>query len=136
MTLKEFERLKAFMMMTTSSNDGEALNALRMANALIAKDNRNWQEVLEQLVSVTSEAKYEAQRAAAQPRAMSRTPDEINAALEFMLDALPPSSSFRSFMESLHAQWEARQYLTERQIEVLFNSYDKQSAGKAGWKSV
>lgn len=136
MTVKEFQRLKALMMMTTSAQDGEALNALRLANAMLVKDNRNWEEVLDQLVTVTTEAKLEEQKRAAAPGAMSKSPEEIEEALTYMLDHLRPGSSFLTFIQSLHAQWEAKSYLTQRQIEVLFNAYEKQSGGESGWKRV
>ena len=41
-----YDRLIKLMMMTTSSHDGECLNAIRMANARLAEENMNWEEIL------------------------------------------------------------------------------------------
>lgn len=40
------ERLTKLMAMTTSSNDGEALNAMRMANKIIKAAGTSWEELL------------------------------------------------------------------------------------------
>lgn len=42
MNIETFTKL---MMMTTSPHDGEALNAIRMANAMLNKHKLNWQDV-------------------------------------------------------------------------------------------
>jgi hypothetical protein len=39
-------RLSRLLAMTTSSHDGEALNAIRMANALLKRQGMTWGEVL------------------------------------------------------------------------------------------
>lgn len=39
-------RLSRLLGMTGSSHDGEALNAMRMANALLQKHRTNWAEIL------------------------------------------------------------------------------------------
>lgn len=40
------QRLVKFMMMTTSSNDSEALIAIRKANALLRVNNTDWSGIL------------------------------------------------------------------------------------------
>jgi hypothetical protein len=43
----DFEKLTKLMMMTTSNQDGEALNALRMANKILLQEKKNWADVLQ-----------------------------------------------------------------------------------------
>lgn len=40
------DKLIKFMMLTQSENDGEALNAMRMANKILKKENKTWVDVL------------------------------------------------------------------------------------------
>lgn len=42
---ESMERLSRLLAMTTSNHDGEALNAIRMANALLKKQGRTWDEI-------------------------------------------------------------------------------------------
>jgi hypothetical protein len=134
MDLKDFALLKKFMMMTTSSQDGEALAAIRKSNAILAKDNRNWQEVLDQVVSVSAAAS--GTTSAAPPGPMSKTPEEIQNALQFLLDKLQPGNTFRDFVLSLEEQFTNRAFLSQRQIEVLFKAYDRHAPKGAGWANV
>jgi len=47
MTPEDRVMLGKLMMMTTSTHDGEALNALRAANRILARHKLSWREVLE-----------------------------------------------------------------------------------------
>lgn len=39
-------KLIKFMMLTNSESEGEALNAIRMANKLLKKEGKTWEEVI------------------------------------------------------------------------------------------
>jgi len=122
------------MMMTTSNSDGEALTALRKANALLAEANVNWEEFLK-LVGTSN--------AVTAPKSKQPTPpwedgdgfhnvgpsgikytdaDEINALFEKAFAKTRPTSSFREFLESVHGWWEANGFLTEKQYFAIRKS--------------
>ena len=46
MTEQERSKLKKLMALTTSENDGEALNALRAANRILARNDLSWEDLL------------------------------------------------------------------------------------------
>ncbi len=46
MDSKTIDRLLKLLALTTSEADGEALNAIRMANALLKKNNLQWADIL------------------------------------------------------------------------------------------
>lgn len=132
------------MMMTTSENDGEALNALRMANAQLAAANINWEEFLT-LVGTTNTSV--AEKSAPPPRSSNRSkapwedddeesfsdvgrnakghytdPDDINRLFELAFRKTPQGSGFRRFLDSVHEWWEANEFLTEKQYEAVRKS--------------
>jgi hypothetical protein len=116
MTATEFEKFIKLMMMTTSSQDYEALSAMRKANALLAGMNRNWEEVLRGKVSVKGGEGYQ------QPfNNFTKHDDarEIDPWFEKLLREVSPSSSFREFVEDVHKYWEQRGYLTEAQYRAI-----------------
>ena len=42
----DYKMFLKLMSLTTSSFDGEALNAIRMANAVLARTNQTWEDLL------------------------------------------------------------------------------------------
>lgn len=52
MTPAEYRRLRKFMMQTTSSNDAEALQALRRANEVLRHHDYDWNAAFDRLVRV------------------------------------------------------------------------------------
>jgi hypothetical protein len=127
------------MMKTTSTNDNEALVALRKANAMLAEANVNWEEFL----TVIGSTKDVAQSA----RAPTRRPpweeddgfsdigrdarghytdaDTINRLFELAFRSTRPSSSFREFLDSVHAFWEGNGFLTEKQYSAIHRAASK-----------
>jgi len=90
-------RLVKLVMMTTSNHDGEALNAIRMANSLLAANKLNWSDILlggEEELSIGD--------------LLKKAKANCN-----------PDSSFMEFLESLEMFWLTRGYLSARQFEVL-----------------
>ena len=113
-TTKEFQTLKKMMDLTFSQNDGEALNAMRAANALLAKHDLNWKSVLERVVSVDVEAApYEP------PAERTQTQRAIDDAFEALRDDWSP------FIASLYDQWEKKQWLSQPQRAALFKNVDR-----------
>ncbi|PYF04984.1 hypothetical protein BJ122_102210 [Rhodopseudomonas faecalis] len=119
-------RLIKLMMLTTSSNDNEALSALRMANRMLADASLAWSEVLG--------SGRQPQRAADPPRRQPPPPppsqrrqqakrndaDDGDADdIEAMFEELTTAEFANSFIESLHRQWKERGRLTAKQIIAL-----------------
>jgi hypothetical protein len=110
-----FERFIKLMMMTTSSHDNEALSALRMANAELASLNRNWEEILRGKVKVETPSK-------SAPTGKKFDGPDINPMFERAFNRCKPNSSFYEFLESIHAWWETKGFLTEAQYNALKRS--------------
>jgi len=113
MNLEKFIKL---MMMTTSSHDGECLNAIRMANAELAKINNNWEDLLRSKVSTTSSYTRTQTRENDEEHLSD---DEIDALFEQALKRVPKSSSFRIFVEGVHAWWEMNGFLSPAQLAAI-----------------
>jgi len=138
-------KLVKVMMMTESSNDGEVLNAIRMANAMLKANKLDWEKAIAG-TSKVSDA-YAAMRGAPQYRPPPRPP--MKPAGRGTTDTMPeyprPKSQytdrniprmiesllrdtkgdFRDMLQSFKQHWDAKHYLTERQYEVLFNAYER-----------
>lgn len=123
-------KLIKLMMMTQSSNDGEALTALRKANALLAADNVNWSEFI-------SGIKQQAPRPAPRPkgRGFDAKPEAdhrehhrfTDPAIPRMLASLLRDSKggFRDFIESIDEFWSTKGFLTEKQYDAVLNAYER-----------
>lgn len=95
--------------MTGSAHDGEALTAVRMANAYLQKHKLTWAEVLE-----------------AEPL----SPDE---ALKLEIEEAfkivgSPLGGFGEFIASIREQWEQQGWLSKKQREALFRARDRKRA--------
>jgi hypothetical protein len=136
------DRLTKLMRMTESSADGEALNALRLANKMLREAGLHWGDVLggsgtdrSHLVPPSkrgrgfnpkpSGAAY-GRRAESQKYDGSRgrnTGDDI----AMMLDALGRrrnSIDFQMFLGSVTQFWEKNGYLTDNQYAAILRSYE------------
>ena len=119
MQAQKFEKFIKLMMMTTSPNDGEVLNAVRMANAALIEANLNWDEFLRGKAKVTGDAqtvhsgkKYD-------------NASEINQMFEAVLRSVKSGTSFYGFLESIHGFFEANSFLTEKQYNALRKTYER-----------
>lgn len=134
------------MMMTTSPNDGEALTAMRKANAMLAEANVNWAEFLS-AVKTTNERVDQTFRTPPSQRQARRDAgrNDDNAfsdvgkgapAQKFddaaVIDPMfeeafkNASGGFRDFVDSVHQWWEEKHFLTEKQYYAI-----KRAAGEA-----
>lgn len=126
--------LVKLMMMTTSSNDSEALIALRKANKLLKEAGVTWQDLLSALSTP---------RPSAVPRPRPRPEPEwenvVNAGhrrydneyeINAMFDALFAShmgEGFAEFVESVNIQWKQRGFLTGPQYEAIKRAVERRS---------
>lgn len=132
------------MMLTMSENDGEALVALRKANAMLAAADVNWEEFLT-LVGTENQKPQQPQQQSATPQrssSSSKPPweddddfadvgrdaktgrytdaDTINKLFERAFAKTRRSSSgFREFLDSVHEFWERAGFLTEKQYHAV-----------------
>lgn len=136
MTL-DLKRLIAVMGMTGSVGDGEALNAVRLANRMLKAAGKNWSDVLSHAqmdirVSGGSTPDYRTppskRKAGAYGRAAPRRrhePDKgrnVGDDIGTMLGDLSSrrhDMSTMMFLASLSEQWERKSYLTDAQYDAL-----------------
>jgi len=116
------------MSMTTSSHDGEALVAIRKANAILAEANVNWEEFLAALDQSKSSYMTPPSK---RPQA-KRDPTEfhdvdakhhdsttIDIMFEKAFDRTPSGSSFYEFLQSVHDYYVQRGYHTDKQYQAI-----------------
>lgn len=117
--LPNFKVFVKLMTMTTSSNDGETLNAIRMANAQLAKTNQTWEDLLAGKVKMISDSVFGDAPNPQKPKSTVRhtDPDDINPMFETLLCEV--KGSFRGYVESVHEWWEAKGFLTDAQYTAL-----------------
>lgn len=115
-------KLIKLMMMTTSPNDGEALTAIRKANALLAEANVNWEEFIN-AVETNKQSKPSSNRSSdfedVSVGNKFKDADVINTMFERAYRRTPPGSSFREFLDSVHMWFEINGDLTEKQYLAL-----------------
>lgn len=126
--------------MTSSSNDGEALTALRKANAMLAASNMNWQEFISGIKTVTPRPAPKPQgrgmedenlsamrKARRDPYGSSHQHHFADPKIPGMLQSLlrDAKGGFHDFVESVNEYWHEHGYLTERQYEAIVNAYER-----------
>ncbi len=122
MILEKFEKFIKIMKLTQSDQDGEALNALRMANTILVEANVSWEELLRAKVAVTSSV---AAQAVPQTGKHYTNKEEIEEMLKGVLSGMATGSSFYSFIKSLDDWWTEKGWLTEKQYNALRKSYER-----------
>lgn len=119
-SLADLNQLRKLMGMTGSDADGEALNALRMANRLLKKSDLTWTDVLNRCISVTTvNSGYQAQGASGddgfdEERNEGNLDDMIQNAFD-ELRGVSMSASFRAFVDDVERKWNQTGYLTPGQ---------------------
>lgn len=117
------QRLIKLMMMTTSTVDGEALTAIRKANALLKTNGSDWNKFIKAIPEPRPPPKpsgrgFEYMK----PESKFTDPDIPRIIDSLMRDA---KGGFRNVLESWKQYWEGHGYLTERQYEALINAYER-----------
>lgn len=133
MSLKDFRQLEKMMTQTTSTNDAEALVALRMANGLLAKYNYTWAEAFGRLVTVLPDPSVPdiEDGSDSLPRDVKRTTakwDSDKPRIEEAFGRLERAQLSRNteqFINSLKEHWDERGFLTDRQKASLFKNADE-----------
>jgi hypothetical protein len=115
MKLKDFTRLKKYMMMTMSGSEAETAMALKSANAILVAEGLDWDRILNRTVTIVNEFE-----AAPEEREQS-TKARIDAAFE-EIEKSDPRGSFADFIADLKNQWENRGHLSVNQIDALMRS--------------
>lgn len=122
MDLKRFETFIKLMNLTTSDQDGEALVALRKANAVLMESNINWEQLLRSKVSVKDAGQNQTTY---KGRQFTNTA-EIDAMFDALFKKIPTTSSFRTgFLDDVHKWWEEKGFLTEKQYNAVLKSYER-----------
>jgi len=108
LSVKEFQTFKKFMMLTTSSNDAEALAALRRANTVIAKAGVTWDQVLSRVVKI--DVPFE-----------SASDEDASEVIEALFDEALQNAhgTFRNTIEDIYNKWQKYGYLTPRQRDLI-----------------
>lgn len=119
-TVKEFNKLSKMMGLTMSDQDGEALNAIRLANKVLKDNKLTWDDVFKRLITVDVE-EVESEPETVQPSAQAQS-NEINRAFDTVMGTADMTSDFGSFIQSLHDQWTGKGWLSVAQREALFNA--------------
>jgi len=127
------DKLVKLLAMTTSSSDGEALNAMRMANSLIKAAGKTWAEVFASQTTINIHAPRSGFRA---PQAYSDVEDWVpphlqdKVVIDHMFRAVyaqPRSDNeeFWQFMDSIHNRWTKFGNLTQGQYNALKKCYNR-----------
>lgn len=105
------ERLVKLLNLTSSTNDGEALNAIRAANNLIVKNGLRWEILLLQ----------------DSPPPPARSVDTSGPSIQEMIDQIREriTDDFdETFLNSVERQYKNKGRLSDGQIRGLHNIYD------------
>lgn len=140
MKLADFNRLKKFMMLTTSDNESEALAALRQANSLLSRQSPplTWDRVLDRSVKVLGyddgDNSERVNPDAGNPhRHGSRPPSQILDQAFAELEGVEfDSQSFTDLVESIRAQYENGKALSARQREIIISAAAREGERRSG----
>lgn len=113
------------MGMTTSPHDGEALVAIRTANAALAAINRTWEELLRGKIKVAAPSESPKPPSGRDDVLPHSDPAEIDPLFEAAFRGTSTSSSFYSFLLSVQEFWQDRGYLTDRQHDAVKRAAEK-----------
>lgn len=122
-SLADLTQLRKLMGMTGSDADGEALNALRMANRLLKKSDLSWADILDRCVTASaangSGYTTSTMRAGADDGFdEERGEDNLDETIQNAFDELRGvmlSPSFRAFVDDVERKWNQTGYLTPGQ---------------------
>ncbi len=121
-SLADLTQLRKLMGMTGSDSDGEALNALRMANRLLKKSDLSWADVLDRCVTAsavngsgyTTSTRADADDGFDEDHGEDSLDETIQNAFD-ELRGVQMSPSFRAFVDDVERKWNQTGYLTPGQ---------------------
>lgn len=117
-SLSELDLLKRILGMTFSNHDGEALAAMRKANAILTKYNLTWAEVLGRTVNVMSTPATDEIVEAGNTIDLR---DQIRNAFN-ELRGVYMTPSFVGFLNSIEQDFRRNGYLSPAQRKPLFDA--------------
>lgn len=133
------------MMMTTSSSDGEALTAIRKANAILAEANVNWAEFLTAVESgkakednsfrtKPSERQKRRDQSFGDNNAFSDVGKNASGRYDDATEIDPMferafknagNSGFRDFLDSVFEWWTDKGFLSDKQYQAVKRAADR-----------
>lgn len=119
MSLKEFGLLRRLMARTTSGTDGEVLESIRHANAMLARHGLTWDKVFDRTVTVIDEVEDAA-----------RTEVEGAERIDEIFEFLSERKRRGKFVDDVRDQWERRRYLHPNAVRALEAIYDEEKGGR------
>lgn len=133
--------LAKILAMTTSDNDGEALNAVRMANTMVTEAGETWEKVLGSglqrpvTVTVTRHAAPE-QRQQAEDWIAPHLKDKVTIDMMFRAIYDMPSGDpdFWQHIDGIHQSWKDYGAVSQRHYTDLRGVYQKLTASAASPK--
>lgn len=142
----DLTKLVRILRMTESSSDGEALNALRAANAMLKSDGKTWEDVIHWLprptltVSVKERrrgrgdtTRYGAKASQSMPEDNTRHQgSDINVMMGTVSQQKHDVSTLM-MVAGMRSDWEKNGYLTGNQYEALRRLYSG-APRRDGWK--
>lgn len=114
--------------LTTSSNDSEALAAIRKANDIVKGENLLWSDVLAQQQGTAINISLRPARENPQDWMAPHLKDKVVIDLMFRAIFAQPRTSneeFWQFMDSVHNQWQANGSLTPAQYTAIRRCYSR-----------
>ena len=126
----DYGKLAKVMQLTHSSSDGEALAALRMANAMLAKVNLNWAELIKNDFEVP-EDNLIALRAGEHDRTFPPVYEQARQSdIEEIFACLMTADIEQNFMQvlqSIFSQYNRKRRLSIKQYNVICKAYARQN---------
>ena len=115
----DFKMFLKLMNLTTSQFDGECLNAIRMANAVLAQTNQTWEDLLKGKIVMISPLSNQGALSKSKTNIRHSNADEINGYFETLYNRGSSLGSFKQWINSVHEWWEEKDFLTENQYTTL-----------------
>ena len=126
----DYGKLAKVMQLTQSSSDGEALAAIRMANAMLAKVNLNWAELIKNDFEVPEdnlialrEGKHDRTFPPVYEQARQSDIEEIFACLM----TADIEQNFMQVLQSIFSQYNRKRRLSIKQYNVICKAYIRQN---------
>src|ERR1700688_2482465 len=118
------------MMMSSSSNDNEALTSLRTAYKIITNHGYTWEMLLRRQIKVLSEVEGADEDIGIPTKHRGGDADDLNAAIELALS--DTYGSFRETLLSIQEQYSESGRLSPRQTQVVRDAAERAAARHPG----
>jgi len=113
------KRLIKLLNLTTSNYDGECLNAIKAANAVLNENNMVWEDFFNDSYLLKKISKLEREIITLKTKTVRSI--TVKEKIEICLDSIPGSK----FLNSIYESYEKYGRLTDRQREVLEEIYNE-----------